>query len=91
MKQLARIRDTVYPPKPLPFFRECARGLIMDPQGRIGMIHIQGTDEFGIRDHLESCGGGIPPREGGGVSGSAEERDPLERKTSLSIAGPVCV
>ena len=48
MKQLARIRDTVYPPKPLPFFRECARGLIMDPQGRIGMIHIQGTDEFGI-------------------------------------------
>ncbi len=63
MKQLARIRDTVYPPKPLPFFRECARGLIMDPQGRIGMIHIQGTDEFGIRDHLESCGGGIEPKE----------------------------
>ena len=63
MKCLGQFEDTVYPDQKILTSRITARGFIMDSQGRIGMNHVLCDDEFGHRDHLESCGGGIKPAE----------------------------
>lgn len=60
---LGIFKDTVYPKQEILTQRKTTRVLILDREGRIGMNHIAAEDEFGQRDHLESCGGGIEPGE----------------------------
>lgn len=60
---LGIFEDTVYPEQKILTLRKTARILVLDREGRIGMNHIVAEDEFGQRDHLESCGGGIEPKE----------------------------
>ena len=63
MACLGVFEDTVDPDQPILTLRKNARVFVINPQGRIGMIHVLGQDEFGLRDHLESCGGGIEAGE----------------------------
>lgn len=41
------------------------------------MIHVLGQDEFGLRDHLESCGGGIENGESASQAAVREAREEL--------------
>ena len=59
MRCLGVFEDTVDPEQPILTLRKTARVFVINPQGKVGMIHVKGEDEFGRRDHLESCGGGI--------------------------------
>ena len=63
MKCLGCFEDTIYPDQPTLFSRTSARGLLINQEGQIGMNHVFCDDEFGHRDHLESCGGGIEENE----------------------------
>lgn len=86
MACLGVFEDTVDPDQPILTLRKNARVFVINPQGRIGMIHVLGQDEFGLRDHLESCGGGIEARgerepgcRPGSVGGTGRGADELDR------------
>lgn len=74
---LGIFEDTVYPDREILTLRKAARVLVTDREGRIGMIHIAAEDEFGIRDHLESCGGGIENGESAAQAAVREAREEL--------------
>jgi 8-oxo-dGTP pyrophosphatase MutT (NUDIX family)/flavodoxin len=59
---ITHIDDFVYPPAPIHTIRDTARGIILK-DGRIALMHIVGTDKFGVRDHWETPGGGIETGE----------------------------
>ena len=77
MACLGVFEDTVDPDQPILTLRENARVFVINPQGRIGMIHVLGQDEFGLRDHLESCGGGIENGESASQAAVREAREAL--------------
>ena len=56
---IARIKDDLYPYEGYDHIRQTARALCENEKGEFGFLHILGEDYFGIRDHLEACGGGI--------------------------------
>ncbi len=61
---IARIKDDLYPYQGYDHIRQTARALCENEKGEFGFLHIVGEDYFGIRDHLETCGGGIEENEG---------------------------
>lgn len=61
MKTLCQtIVDNYYPKSNKTFIdRACVRGIILNDQNEVYLIHIKGEDDFGIRDHYELPGGGV--------------------------------
>ena len=57
------IRDTFYPPAPILRERLAVRAVALDGDGAVALLHIQGEDAFGQRDHFELPGGGVEPEE----------------------------
>lgn len=55
--------DNFYPPSPKTYTRYSSRGIVINDSNQIAVLHIQGQDEFGMRDHYELPGGGIEPGE----------------------------
>ena len=77
MRCLGVFEDTVDPEQPILTLRKTARVFVINPQGKVGMIHVKGEDEFGRRDHLESCGGGIERGESPAQAMLREAREEL--------------
>ena len=61
---IARIEDDLYPYQGYDHIRQTARALAENEKGEFGFLHLLGEDYFGVRDHLETCGGGIEENEG---------------------------
>ncbi|PKM69888.1 MAG: DNA mismatch repair protein MutT [Firmicutes bacterium HGW-Firmicutes-19] len=62
MKILGYYNDDQYPIKDITHTRFTARAIIVN-DGRFAFVSIQGEDDFGIRDHIETIGGGIEDGE----------------------------
>ena len=60
---IARISDDLFPYEGYDHIRYTARALCENEEGKFGFLHIKGEDLFGVRDHLETCGGGIEENE----------------------------
>ncbi len=60
---IARFRDDLFPYHGYDHIRYTARALIENEEGEFGFLHLVGEDFFGVRDHLETCGGGIEKGE----------------------------
>ena len=66
MKVLGYLDDDQYPPTEITNVRFTARAIVIKDD-RFAFLTIRGEDDFGIRDHIETIGGGIEEGE------SAEE------------------
>ena len=60
---IARINDDLFPYEGYDHIRYTARALVENQDGEFGFLHLVGEDYFGVRDHLETCGGGIEEGE----------------------------
>ena len=60
---IARIKDDLFPYEGYDHIRYTARALAENEEGKFGFLHIVGEDYFGVRDHLETCGGGMEENE----------------------------
>ena len=60
---IGRLKDDLYPYEGYDHIRYTARGLIENSKGQFVFLHIVGEDLFGMRDHLETCGGGLEENE----------------------------
>ncbi len=60
---IARIKDDLFPYEGYDHIRYTARALLENQNGDFGFLHIVGEDFFGVRDHLETCGGGLEENE----------------------------
>jgi 8-oxo-dGTP pyrophosphatase MutT (NUDIX family) len=60
---IGRLKDELYPYEGYDHIRYTARGLIENSRGQFVFLHIAGEDLFGVRDHLETCGGGLEENE----------------------------
>lgn len=64
MKKLSEpILDDIYPKSDINRTRKTAKGVILDENDNILLLHIKGEDMFGKRDHYELPGGGIESNE----------------------------
>lgn len=63
MKILGYYHDDRYPASTIDMIRFTARVYVVDDQNRIAFLHIKGEDGFGLRNHLESPGGGVEMNE----------------------------
>jgi 8-oxo-dGTP pyrophosphatase MutT (NUDIX family) len=63
MKILGYFHDERYPGSPIEVIRFTARIYVFDDQNRVAFLHIKGEDGFGLRNHLESPGGGVEMNE----------------------------
>ena len=61
---IARFDDDLFPYQGFDHVRQTARALAENEEGKFGFLHIVGEDFFGVRDHLETCGGRIEENEG---------------------------
>ena len=61
---IARFEDDLFPYQGYDHLRYTVRALCENEEGKFGFLHIVGEDYFGMRDHLETCGGGIEENEG---------------------------
>lgn len=59
MNILGYYHDERFPAGPIEVIRFTARVYVVDDQDRIAFLHIKGEDGFGLRNHLESPGGGV--------------------------------
>lgn len=62
MKILGNLQDDQYPISEISHTRYTARAIIVD-KDRFAFLPIRGEDDFGIRDHIETIGGGIEEGE----------------------------
>ena len=87
---IARIKDDLYPYEGYDHIRYTARALAENEEGKFGFLHLKGEDFFGVRDHLETCGGGIEENEG---IDEALEREVMEEMgypiTSFEMIGSI--
>lgn len=60
---IARFEDDIYPKADITHIRHTARAFIVDEDNHYLFLHIRGEDEFGVRNHLETVGGGIEQGE----------------------------
>ena len=60
---IARFKDDLFPYHGYDHIRYTARALIENEEGEFGFLHLVGEDFFGVRDHLETCGGGMEKDE----------------------------
>jgi len=63
MKILGYFHDDRYESAPIEEIRFTARIYVFDDQNRVAFLHIKGEDGFGVRNHLESPGGGVEMNE----------------------------
>ncbi len=63
MKILGYFQDERFEAFPIEEIRFTARVYVFDDHNRIGFLKIQGEDGFGVRNHLESPGGGVEANE----------------------------
>jgi 8-oxo-dGTP pyrophosphatase MutT (NUDIX family) len=63
MKILGYFHDERYKGSPIEVIRFTARIYVFDAQNRVAFLHIKGEDGFGLRNHLESPGGGVEMNE----------------------------
>lgn len=63
MKILGYFHDDQYPASAIQEIRFTARIYVFDDQDRVAFLHIKGEDGFGVRNHLESPGGGVEMNE----------------------------
>ncbi len=75
IKEIGRLEDDIWPKEGYDHIRYTARALAENEEGKFGFLHIVGEDLFGVRDHLETCGGGI---EQGEYADQALQREVLE-------------
>ncbi len=62
-KYLGHFDDVYYDDKPLNDARFCSRGIILNKENKIAIIHVRGNDDFGVRDYYELPGGGLENNE----------------------------
>ena len=60
---IGRFIDDIYPYNGYDHIRYTARAIIENEKGEFGFLHLVGEDFFGVRDHLETCGGGLEENE----------------------------
>ena len=60
---IARFKDDLFPYHGYDHIRYTARAIIENEEGKFGFLHLVGEDFFGVRDHLETCGGGMEKGE----------------------------
>ena len=60
---IARFNDDYFPYNGYDHIRYTARALLENQDGKFAFLHIVGEDFFGVRDHLETCGGGLEEGE----------------------------
>lgn len=60
---IGRLEDDLYEYHGYDHIRYTARALAENEEGKFGFLHIVGEDYFGVRDHLETCGGGMEENE----------------------------
>ena len=53
------IHDEFYPPAPIERERPAVRGIVLNDQNQIALLHLLGRDVFADRDHYELPGGGV--------------------------------
>jgi 8-oxo-dGTP pyrophosphatase MutT (NUDIX family) len=75
IKETGRLEDDIWPKEGYDHIRYTARALVENQEGKFGFLHIVGEDLFGVRDHLETCGGGI---EQGEFADQALQREVME-------------
>ena len=63
MKILAYYHDDRYTPSPIQEIRFTARVYVFNAEGKVAFLRIKGEDGFGVRNHLESPGGGVEMNE----------------------------
>ena len=73
--EIGRLEDDIWPKQGYDHIRYTARALVENQDGKLGFLHIVGEDFFGMRDHLETCGGGI---EEGEYADQTLQREVLE-------------
>lgn len=57
------LEDNLFDKQDIIYERHTVRVIIENDEGKYGYIRIKGSDIFGERNHLESCGGGIEKGE----------------------------
>lgn len=60
---IGRFKDELFPYNGYDHIRYTARAIIENENNEFGFLHLVGEDFFGVRDHLESCGGGLEENE----------------------------
>ena len=55
--------DDVYPFSPQEYTRYSSRGVVLNENNQVAVLHIVGKDDFGQRNHYELPGGGIESGE----------------------------
>ena len=60
---IKEFRDDFWPYEGIDHLRYTARALARNEEGKYAFLHIQGEDFFGVRDHLETIGGGMEENE----------------------------
>ena len=60
---IGRFNDDLFEYKDIDNIRYTSRALIENSKGEFGFLHLVGEDFFGIRDHLETVGGGMEEDE----------------------------
>ena len=63
MKILGYFHDDRFKSATIDIIRYTARVFVLDQDHRIGFLRIKGEDDFGLRNHLESPGGGVETNE----------------------------
>jgi len=63
MKLLGVFEDRFWTKKQTKELRYTARVFLRSPDDRFAFLSIKGEDGFGLRDHIETCGGGVEEGE----------------------------
>lgn len=63
MKLIADLFDNEYPNTGFSSIRKTVRGIILNETNQIAFLRLKGEDFFGMRNHLETVGGGIEKNE----------------------------
>lgn len=59
MKLIAHLEDLFWPEESIETLRFTARVFIRNKEGKYAFLRIVGEDILGVRNHLETCGGGV--------------------------------
>ncbi len=63
MKLLAHYADPFWPEAAIESIRFTVRVLLQNQGGQFGLLKIVGEDSLGLRNHYETCGGGVEENE----------------------------
>lgn len=63
MKLIAHYEDTFWENVPIENLRFTSRVFVRNDEGQYAFLHIVGEDFLGVRNHLETCGGGVEENE----------------------------